>query len=74
MHDVEIASTSREAKKRSERPDVDDKKGGKPAGKRGVSRSLLTKTKPKREEDVYYVNQQNITFVHTTWISMVHIL
>ena len=46
IHDVEIASTSREAKKRTEKPDVDDKKGAKSVNKRGASRSLLTKTKP----------------------------
>ena len=49
IHDVEIASTSRDAKKRPESPDTDDKKGGKPTGKRGNSRSLLMKTKPKKK-------------------------
>ena len=35
--------------KRPERPDADDKKGGKPTGKRGTSRSILTETKPKKK-------------------------
>ena len=49
IHDVEIASTSRDAKKRPERPDAEDKKGGKTTAKRGNSRSLLTKTKPNKK-------------------------
>ena len=50
IHDVKIASTSRDSKKRPERSESEDKRGGKAnTAKRGASRSLVTKAKPNKK-------------------------
>ena len=56
IHDVEIASTSRDSKKRPERSESENQRGGKTnTAKRGNSRSLITKAKPKKRASVSYV-------------------
>ena len=50
IHDVEIASTSRDSKKKPERSESEDKRSGKANNaKRGTSRSLVTKAKPNKK-------------------------